>query len=542
MPHEQLLQKIYTLVGGEENITSLQSADNILYIRLKDQSAADLNALNTTEGILSAELSRGKLTVNTQEHFHKEETQMADNKKIASDVLTAVGGKENVSFVTNCMTRLRFTLNDNSIPDKDAIKKIDGVLGCQDVGGQLQVIIGQNVSKVYLELCNIGGFTVQKAIDENLDAPKEKLTFKKIWGNILNYLSASMVAILPAVLAGGLIRAVSSILGPEMLGVISADSDMYLFLDFIYDAAFYFIPIYVGYSAAKKLDINPIYGMFLGGILIAPDFMEIVSEGIVFAPLGINMITNDYSQTILPILISVWVMSYVEKFFRKHLPDAVTAIFTPFFTILIMAPVSLYFLAPIGTVLGSGIAAFITLLCNYTGFIGYAVLAAAWPFLVITGMHVTLGFTMSMNIMTLEYGDIIGVLYLANFGCAGMALGAVIAAKNKSDRSSFLGSFISCLIGGVAEPALYGIGLKYVRPFVGLIIGLALSGAYLGITQTFVYVFPSMNFLGFLAFSGATSANFINGIIACLIALFGTAAAVALIGLEPRGKKAKKQV
>ena len=171
---------------------------------------------------------------------------MANNKKIAEEVLAAVGGKENVTNVVHCMTRLRFTLKDQSVPDQEAIKKLDGVIGVVVAGGQFQVIVGQNVPKVYAEVCKIGGFAQQESIDENLDGPKEKLTLKMVGKNIMDYLAGTMPQLIPIMIAAAMFKTVYVLFGPDILGWISADSDLYVLMDALYNAGFYFMPIYIG--------------------------------------------------------------------------------------------------------------------------------------------------------------------------------------------------------------------------------------------------------------------------------------------------------
>ncbi len=466
---------------------------------------------------------------------------MADNKQIAADVLEAIGGKENVSFATNCMTRLRLTLKDKGLANIDEIKQINGVLGCQDVGGQLQIIIGQNVPKVYAEFCDMAGIIQQAAIDENLDKPKEKLTVKKVFGNILDYLSASMVALIPILCAAGLVKAILALFGPDVLGWLAEDSAIYLILDFVYDAGFYFLPIYVGYTAAKKLDVSPTLGMFMGAILIAPDFVEMASNGTALTVLGFNIPVNNYSQSVLPILLTIWIMSYIEKFFKKHIPDTLTTMITPFLTILVTVPISLCLLAPLGSVLGGYIGSFFLFIGEHTGIFGPAIIGAAWEFLVMTGMHTTVITTAIVNYMSVGYDSLVLVGgNMATWAAYGMALGAAIVAKNKNDRSTNLGMFVSGFVGGVTEPVLFGVGMKYMRPFIGMAIGGFAGGLYAGITNTLVYFMASSNFLGVLSFTGGTVANLVNGIIASVISLVVSAVAVAVIGLEPRTKKEKK--
>ena len=171
---------------------------------------------------------------------------MAENRQIAKDVLSAVGGSENVQKVAHCMTRLRFNLKDESAVSDDTVKAVDGVLGVVHVNGQLQVIIGQNVTKVYEELCKLGGFAEQAAIEENLDAPaKEKLTLKKIGRNILDYVAGSMMPIIPVIVAASMFKTLQTLLGPGMLGLITEESSLYLLGNIMYNAFAYFLPIYL---------------------------------------------------------------------------------------------------------------------------------------------------------------------------------------------------------------------------------------------------------------------------------------------------------
>lgn len=315
---------------------------------------------------------------------------MADNKQIAADVLDAVGGKENVTFVAHCTTRLRFNLKDIDAPDIESIKKIKGVIGAQISGGQFQVIIGQNVPKVYDELCQLGGLAKQDAIDENLDRGKEPITPKAVGNNILNYLSGSMVPLIPVLLCAGLFKTIAVILGPTMTGVASETNDIYVLMNMLYDAAFYFIPIYIGFNAAKNLGVTPALGAFMGGILIDPTMLQMAQEGTSFSVFGIPCIPGNYAQSVIPILLSVWAMSYIECFFKKHVPDTLTTVFTPFLTMAVAVPVSLCFLAPLGSWLGNGLAAFFMFPGTSGGLlavIGGGLLAALWLLMVISGMH-----------------------------------------------------------------------------------------------------------------------------------------------------------
>lgn len=458
---------------------------------------------------------------------------MANNKKIAEEVLAAVGGKENVTNVVHCMTRLRFTLKDQSVPDQEAIKKLDGVIGVVVAGGQFQVIVGQNVPKVYAEVCKIGGFAQQESIDENLDGPKEKLTLKKVGKNIMDYLAGTMTQLIPIMIAAAMFKTVYVLFGPDILGWISADSDLYVLMDALYNAGFYFMPIYIGYAAARKLVVSPMLGMFMGGILICPGILDVVAAGEPFTVYGIPMRLVNYSQSVMPIIICVWLLSYVEKFFKKYIPDTLSTIFVPFLTMAVMVPVALCAAAPAGQFVGDYVGAFLNGMAAHGGILANVVIAALWEFLVMTGMHTVILIPGVMNLLAGNPDSCVMVAGgMATWAAFGMALGAFFRLKDKKEKSLAAGYFISGFVGGVTEPVLYGIGMKYKRPFICLAIGGALGGLYCGITHVTVYLLGATNFLSVLGYVAGGTGNLVNSIIASLIAMLSTAALTYFFGFD----------
>lgn len=308
---------------------------------------------------------------------------MATNKKIAQDVLNAVGGKDNIVHVTHCITRLRFNLKDESIAKDEEIKAIPGVAGVMHSAGQTQVIIGQNVGKVYDEFVALTGLGESTSAVE--PARKEKLTLKKIGMGIMDGLSGSLTPIIPVVLAASIFKMLVALLGPDMLGLMAADSDLCTLFTFVGDAGFYFFPLLIGYTAARKFGASPVLGIFLGAIMLHPTFMGLA--GTEFTVFGIPCSVQSYNSTILPIIMSVWVMSHVEKFFKKYIPDSLQIMFVPLLTIAVMLPITLCVLGPAGAFLGTFICGAIIAFANTFGFLGAAVIGALWEFLVMTGMH-----------------------------------------------------------------------------------------------------------------------------------------------------------
>ena len=444
-----------------------------------------------------------------------------NNERIAEQVLAAVGGKENISSVTHCMTRLRFNLKDMGLPDQEQIKKIPGVLGVVIAGGQFQVIIGQNVPKVYAALCAMGGLQVQEAIPENLDAPKEKLTPKRLGGIIMNYLAGSMTPPIPILMAAGMFKTVTTICGPTMLNILSEQSNLYILLDFLYDAGFYFLPVYIGYTAAKKIGASPVLGAYLGGILIAPDLLAMVS----------------YAQSVLPIILSVAALYWVEGFFKKVIPDSMAIVFVPTLTIFVMSPISLCLLAPLGSIFSTYLAVVLEAIATYGGFLGKAVIASVWEFLVMTGMHTPLVLPAMTALIETGSDHLIYVCgKCAVYATMGMAIGGFFRLKGE-ERSASVGYLISAVLGGVTEPILYGIGLRYRRPFAGMIAGGLAGGAYAGLMHVAVYSLSPSNILSFTGFVGGSSINLLHGIIALVISTVVSAVVTYLVGVEPSANR-----
>lgn len=449
---------------------------------------------------------------------------MANNKQIAANVLEAVGGSDNVSFVAHCMTRLRFTLKDRSKRDDAKTKKIDGVLGAQESGGQYQVIIGNNVSKVYDELCSLGGLSKQASVHENLDADVEDSGIKNIGRRIMNYLAGAMTPMIPVMLAAGLFKTIGVVLGPSMTGVLPADDDLVILMDLIYNAAFYFMPIYLGFTAARQIGLTPTLGAFMGGLLIAPAFMQMATDGTEFSVFGIPCIPGNYAQTVLPILMSVWVMNILETFFRKHLPDALLTVFVPFLTLLFSIPLTLCLLAPIGGWLGNGIASAFTWLGEAGGLIsilGGAAVSMLWLPLVVSGMHVALIGIAQVSFFASGVDSFMFVAVMVSLWAAfGVQLATLLKLKLPKERTAAAGYVVAQWLGGVGEPFMYGIMFRYPRTVVCSMIGAAVAGGTalaLG-TKAYVVGLPS-SFMSILSFVGGGTENLIYAAIACSLGL-----------------------
>ena len=455
-----------------------------------------------------------------------------DFSRLAREILDKVGGEKNVAQVTHCMTRLRFNLKDESkaAPD-DEVKAVKGVLGVVRSGGQFQVIIGQTVNKVYEEVTKIGGFG--SGMEAAPVKEKEKLTPKKIGMNILNYLSGSLTPLIPVIIAAAMVKTLLAVLGPSMFGLVQEGDNLYTLLTFVGDAGFYFLPILIGYTASIKMGLNPAMGMFMGAILVHPTMVQMATDGVTgFTVYGIPMSVQNYSSSVIPIILSVWIMSYVYKFLNDKLSPALRTIFAPTITVFVMLPVSLCLLAPLGSIIGQYISAGLLKFGSVGGFIAVAVIAAIWEYMVMSGMHIVLVVTMMTMIMQNGSESLVSpAASCATMAAVGMALGAALRMKDKEEKAMGIGFFVSGILGGVTEPALYGVGFKYKKPLIGMMVGGAVGGLYAGITHVAVYGMGATNFLMIMTYAGGGTANLVNGTISLVLSLVVGAAATYILGL-----------
>lgn len=449
----------------------------------------------------------------------------------AEDVLKAVGGSDNIVSATHCMTRLRLNLVDEQKANDEAVKAIKGVIGVNHQSGQYQVIIGQTVDKVYAEFSGLIGNKSQiQAADS--DTPKKKLTVKETFSRVLDYLSGSMTPLIPAMITAAMFKTIQVILGPDLFNLIGTKSDIYQLCGFLYSAFFYFLPIFLGFTAAKKLGASQVMGLYVGAMLLVPELVQLAEKS--FKVYGFIPTTiHDYSQSVIPVVLSVWVMSYIEKFFKRIVPAVLSTIFVPFLTMIVMTPLVLALLAPIGNIFGQWIGDGLISFGNIGGFVAVAVVAALWELLVMTGMHMVLITFALTALMTNGVDNFVMVAaVLATWATFGLSLGAALRIRDKEEKALTFGYVVSGIVGGVTEPTIYGVMLKYKRTIAALIVGGGFAGAYAGLTHVGMYVAGASNFLSVVGYFAGGRTNIINGFIATAIAFFGTAALTYFFGFR----------
>lgn len=413
---------------------------------------------------------------------NEEREKSMDYESVAKKILQRVGGAENVTGLVHCMTRLRFNLKDESIVDDEAVKKTKGVMGVMKKGGQYQIIIGNDVGYVYEELNKLGKFSNQ------VPKKKENSTEKKnILTMLMDTISGIMTPVIPAIIGAAMIKVLLTLL--PMIGVLNTSGDTYQLLTVIGDGAFFFMPVLIAVSASKKFGTNVYYAASIALIMLHPNFISMMTtahdanETIRF--LGLIPVTYaTYSYSVIPIILAVWSLKYVEKFVDKITPVITKNFLKPMLVVLIEAPIALIILGPLGAICGNVLSDVVYFIHDKLGFIAVGLVAGIYPFVVMAGMHHAFTPIKLGMIATTGYENFICIGEL----CSNMAQGAAslavaIKSKNKDFKQIAGSSAFSALLVGITEPALYGVTLRLKRPMLGACIGAVAGGLFGGFFQ-----------------------------------------------------------
>ena len=412
-----------------------------------------------------------------------------DAKQVAADVVRLVGGKENITSVAHCMTRLRFVLKDLKKADQEALKKLPGVLGVIYAGGQLMVVLGKNLLPVYETVVKDYGLSEGEEIHENLDEPAEKqpLTLKRAGVAVLDYISAAVAPMITGLVAGGMLKVVLL-----LITLVAPDfdaSNTYVLLSALADAPFYFMPIFAAYGAAKKLGSTPIYAMICAATLLHTSYTGLVAAGDPVALFGIPVRLMSYSSSLLPALLIALCAYYLEKFFNKIIPGIFKSLLVGLCTITVTMVLGFTILAPLGGYIGNYLAIVFGFLGDKIGFITVALLAACLPWLVMCGMHLGLVPFMTQALTNPGYDAVFRPAFiLHNMAEGGACIGVALRAKNAELRAEALSIAFGCIVAGVTEPAIYGINLPRKKPMYGVMAGGAAGGIVAGLLGARAYV------------------------------------------------------
>lgn len=399
-------------------------------------------------------------------------------KELASTILENIGGKANVKSVVHCATRLRFTLLDAQKANTEVLTKTKGILKVVNAGGQYQLVIGTDVPQVYQEVIAMGGFTASEAIEDSKTQMEDKRSY---FSKVLESIASIFQPVIPAITGAGLLKAILALC--TTFHWISNTSQTYTILSALSDSAFYFLPVLLAQSCAKKFRCNQGTAMALAGFLVYPGFLSLLGGEEAVLMFGFLPITKaTYTSSVIPIILGVWFMSYVEHFVQKYCPKAVKFFFVPFFSLLIGGIVTISALGPIGAWVSDLIQIFFTWLKSVSPWLVPTVVGVFSPLLVMTGTHYGLIPIGTNNLATVGHDAVVGPGMLVSNTAQGAA-GLAVAVRSKDGEVKQLASSAGLTgILGITEPVLYGINLKYTFPLYAAMIGGGVGGLFLGLT------------------------------------------------------------
>lgn len=412
---------------------------------------------------------------------------MGKYKQLAQDIIKNVGGKENINGLTHCITRLRFKLKDESIANDDVLKNMGDIVTVMKSGGQYQVVIGNHVEAVYKDVVEI--------IDlDNLNTSSETKKSGSILYKGIDIISGIFQPVLGIMAACGMLKGLNALF--VALGLYSATSGGFMVINAAGDALFTFLPLFLGYTSAKKFGLKPMLGLALGAAMCYPaiqessisagaDAMYTLFKGTMFASpvyidfFGLPIISMDYTGTVVPIIFVVYFVSKCEKLFNKFVPDLVKFFFVPMLTLLVTLPVALIVIGPIATFGSTLISEAVLSIRDFSPLLAGAIVGFSWQILVIFGLHWGFIPVYINNVMTLGYDNVMMPFFACTFATSAVVLAIFIKTKDKKLKEMAIPNFISGIFG-VTEPAIYGMLLPLKKPFIISCIASGIGGAFYG--------------------------------------------------------------
>lgn len=465
-----------------------------------------------------------------------------DYKNVAQNILANVGGAENVKDVTHCFTRLRLVLRDNSKANKAVVEKLEGVIQVVEAGGQFQIVLGSKVNKVYDE------FLPMVNVAEGNDVAAEK---GSLGNTILQMISKIFTPLVPAIAAAGLIKGLLSAAAKiPALGSFTS-TDTYTILNTASNIIFYFMPVFLAYTAAKALKCNEIIAMVIGGFLCHPTIDALVQnvgeKSTIFGlpvvkkafTIGESTKVFSYTESVIPIILAVIVLYFLEKGLKKIIPEILQIILVPGLSLIIMVPVVLVVVGPVGIYIGYAIQWLYNALYGFSPLLGGIIVGGLWGVCVIFGAHRAL-LPIGLNDVAISgTNTLMCFAGSANFAQAGAALGVMLKTKNAELKQVAGAGALSAWLVGVTEPAIYGCNLRLKKPMVCAVIGGAVGGAIMGIGHAVNTGFANNGILTIASYYGPTTSlgQFIAYLIGICVAFFGTAVLTYIVGFEDDVKK-----
>lgn len=447
-------------------------------------------------------------------------------------ILQAIGGEDNIQSVVHCATRLRFVLKDENKADDQKAESISGILQVVKKGGQYQLVIGNNVDEVYNELISMIKLK---------PAEGTKQTGGHLFDKIIGAITGSIAPAIPLLAGAGMGKVLLLIL--TITNVLSDKSQTYQLLNLIFDTGYYFIPAYVGFSAAKIFNTDSMLGAFIGLVTVNPNWVQIVTANKPFKFFGIQVPLIQYSSTLITAILSVWIMSYIYQWVKKITPGMIKVFMEPMLTMLITAPLVFLIIGPLSNWISQGIAFISMWLFHHAGFIAIPILAAAYPWLVSVGIHKALSPISIQLVAEQGFDPIIRVVALcSNISQASAALAVGLKSKDQKLKSLALSSSATAFLGGITEPALFGVNLKLKKPMYGAMIGGAVAGLVASFLKLKAYIYVTPAILSLPMWVSKTENFVIQAIIVMIVATIVTFIATWLIGFDdPADEKTKSQ-
>ncbi|MCY9375933.1 PTS beta-glucoside transporter subunit IIABC [Bacillus sp. T17B1] len=445
-----------------------------------------------------------------------------DYDKLSKDILQLVGGEDNVQRVIHCMTRLRFNLHDNSKAERSQLEQLPGVMGTNISGEQFQIIIGNDVPKVYQAMLKHSNLSDEKSAGSGSSSQK-----KNVLGAIFDVISGVFTPILPAIAGAGMIKGLVAL--AVTFGWMAENSQVHVILTAVGDGAFYFLPLLLAMSAAKKFGSNPYVAAAIAAAILHPDLTALLGADKPISFIGLPVTAATYSSTVIPILLAIWIASYVEKWIDRFTHASLKLIVVPTFTLLIVVPLTLITVGPLGAILGEYLSAGVHYLFDHAGLVAMILLAGTFSLIIMTGMHYAFVPIMINNIAQNGHDYLLPAMFLANMGQAGASFAVFLRSRNKKFKSLALTTSITALMG-ITEPAMYGVNMRLKKPFAAALVGGAAGGAFYGMMGVASYIVGGNAGLPSIpVFIGPT---FIYAMIGLVIAFAAGTAAAYLLGFE----------
>ena len=444
-------------------------------------------------------------------------------KQLGHDIIALCGGKANIIRLTHCATRLRLEFSDRSQVQDKAIEQLPGVIGVVESGGQFQIVIGNQVQQTYRTMLDAGSGTAGVK-------PVASASKGGVFSQIISVISTTFTPVIPAITGAGMIKALLAIL--KLSGLITAASTTYQLLDTIADAAFFFLPVLLAYGAAIKFSCNPILAMTIAGALLHPNLAQMLAKGGEITFIGIDVRLADYAGSVLPIIFTVWIMSWVERFAERVSPSMITFFTKPMIVLLVTAPLALVAIGPFGILLNDLVATGAAAIDGRASWLIPMLMGGLQPFLVITGTAWAMTPIATMQLSRQGFETINGPGMLASNIAQGAAtLCVALKTKNKDLKQLASSAGFTALLG-ITEPSLYGVTLKLKRPLIAAMIGGGCAGIYAGLSGVVRYAFVSPGLAALPAFIGENPMNIVHALITCLIAIVVTFALTWVLGFD----------